>query len=119
MVTKPMEDWHEANQRYLMAAFGVMRAHLESSGDSSEVEEARGKLEEAAVALPAPSALGTLSNAFGLSGFENDRYSFSARALSSTEHSLRSVLARRERRDTPIQASASPWPDYQTPTGAL
>ena len=70
MVTKHMEDWHEANQRYLMAAFGVMRAHLESSGDSSDVEEARGKLEEAAVALPAPSALETLSNAFGLSGFE-------------------------------------------------
>ena len=73
-------DWPEANQRYLMAAVGLVRSALErharkakedaKNGDyDSAAEEA---LREAAQALPAPSALERLCAAFQLSPFERD-----------------------------------------------
>lgn len=73
--------WPEANQRYLMAALGVVRLALEehtheakdaaenAGGKDSAAEQ---KLQEAAQALPAPSALETLCAAFRLSPFERD-----------------------------------------------
>jgi hypothetical protein len=73
-------EWPEANQRYLMAAVGLVRSALErhtrktkddskdSKGDCA-TEEA---LDEATKALPAPSALETLCAAFRLSPFERD-----------------------------------------------
>jgi hypothetical protein len=79
-------DWNEANQRYLMAALGVVRESLERHISRSEGKHeaaqhagrahgegaARKALEEAAEALPSPAALQMLSNTFGLSSFERD-----------------------------------------------
>jgi len=79
-------DWNEANQRYLMAALGVVREALERHVARSEGKHeagphagrahregaARKALEEAAEALPSPAALQILSNTFGLSSFERD-----------------------------------------------
>jgi len=73
-------DWPEANQRYLMAAVGLVRSVLEghtqgaggdaqNSGRGHAAEEA---LREAADTMPAPAALETLSAAFRLSPFERD-----------------------------------------------
>jgi hypothetical protein len=72
--------WPEANQRYLMAAVGLVRSALErhmrktkddasSNEPDSATEEA---LQEAAKAMPAPPALATLCAAFRLSPFERD-----------------------------------------------
>jgi SpoVK/Ycf46/Vps4 family AAA+-type ATPase len=71
-------SWPEANQRYLMAALGVLRHALEhhaaKSRQSPETQEPGSlpeqALREAASALSSPSALDTLSQAFGLSQFE-------------------------------------------------
>jgi hypothetical protein len=77
-------DWHEANQRYLMAALGVVREELESFKASvqNHVEEnnsgysqssvAKKKLNQTAEELPAPAALDTLTTMFGLSPFERN-----------------------------------------------
>ncbi len=70
--------WHEANQRYLTAALGGVRAALQRhaphvDGDSRpETAAAFEALEEAAQHLPAPSALDRLCETFGLSAFERD-----------------------------------------------
>lgn len=68
--------WHEANQRYLTAALGVVRAALQRyapHGDAHpETTAAAGTLEEAAQHLPAPAALDQLCETFGLSVFERD-----------------------------------------------
>jgi hypothetical protein len=71
-------DWHQANQQYLMAALAEVRAALEchsarlqratAAADQSRV--AQQALKAAARALPAPSALDMLCSAFGLSRFE-------------------------------------------------
>jgi hypothetical protein len=74
------ESWPEANQRYLMAAVGLVRSALErhtrkARDDSKESEQDRAAeeaLQEAAKELPAPSALETLCGAFRLSSFERD-----------------------------------------------
>jgi hypothetical protein len=63
------QSWPQANQRYLMAALGVLRARLEAP---SELPAAQNALLEAAQALPAPAALETLGRAFGLSAFERE-----------------------------------------------
>jgi hypothetical protein len=95
------DTWHEANQRYLMAALATVRTALERHAarlqDAPEPEERdkpgrlRGRspigtealgleredeptqaLQEAADAMPAPPALKTLGETFGLSSFERD-----------------------------------------------
>lgn len=78
-------NWSEANQRYLMAAVGVVRAALEKhvAGSPAEDEppaaeapdaagEADERLAAAVAAMPAPSALQTLCAMFGLSAFERN-----------------------------------------------
>jgi ATPase family protein associated with various cellular activities (AAA)/winged helix domain-containing protein len=70
-----VELWRAANQRYLMAAVGVVRAALERhAGGEDGLDEAtaREALKVAADELPAPSALETLCVALGLSPFERD-----------------------------------------------
>jgi hypothetical protein len=71
-------DWLEANQRYLMAALGMVREALERHSDRAADppetggESAEERLREASLALPAPAALDTLCAVFGLSSFERD-----------------------------------------------
>lgn len=75
-----MIDWQGANQRYLMAAVGVVEEELELYRDSLAIEKDEAKqfkisqaqkvLEEAAEELPAPAALDTLVKVLGLSPFE-------------------------------------------------
>lgn len=75
-------SWPEANQRYLMAALGVVREALErhiarpqekqETDQAQESHTARQALKEAAEAMPSPSALETLCIRFGLSAFERD-----------------------------------------------
>jgi hypothetical protein len=72
--------WEEANQRYLLAALALVRHALEEhcacldGQDASEtaLEQLQHALNQAATAMPAPSALSTLCTAFGLSAFERD-----------------------------------------------
>jgi hypothetical protein len=61
-------EWQTANQRYLTAALGVVRAALEGSDGATAEEELR----TTAADLPAPAALDTLVAGFGLSEFERD-----------------------------------------------
>jgi hypothetical protein len=89
MTTAPPIDWHEANQRYLMARLEVVREALtqhsgqapspaeRSAQRSSEqierrADDVRQSLAEATRALPSRSALDALCEAFGLSPFERD-----------------------------------------------
>lgn len=69
------DTWPEANQAYLDAAVGVLRArlvaHLEGGG-SDAVAEAQQGLEKAAEALPRPSALDMLCRVLDLTPFERD-----------------------------------------------
>jgi hypothetical protein len=72
--------WQEANQRYLTAALALVSHALERHAERSDPPEPSPAadpalvtaLEEAAVALPAPSALEILVQRFGLSPFERD-----------------------------------------------
>ncbi|GAA6619776.1 ATP-binding protein [Scytonema sp. NUACC26] len=72
-------NWHEANQRYLSAALAVVRSALQKYAASEQQPEFEAQemtrqqaLQEAAVAMPAPSALEKLCRIFGLSTFERD-----------------------------------------------
>jgi AAA+ superfamily predicted ATPase len=77
-----MDDWYEANQRYLMAAVAVVREELErqeTSGDGrvegeastrGEPSVAQKNFERAAEEMPEPAALDTLAEMFGLTPFE-------------------------------------------------
>lgn len=73
-------DWPEANQRYLIAALGVVRSALErhvaraqGKGDVPVPDPAlESAVRAAATPLPAPSALEVLCTAFRLSPFERD-----------------------------------------------
>jgi hypothetical protein len=73
-------DWHEANQRYLMARLAVVRdaltRHAAQAQDVSDQERqgltTEQAIREAAHALQGPSALDTLCAAFALSPFERD-----------------------------------------------
>jgi hypothetical protein len=79
------DNWTDANQRYLMAAVGVVRQaldrHLAHSQGKPEAEQtdhahresaAQQASKDAAAAMPSPSALETLCAMFGLSAFERD-----------------------------------------------
>ena len=75
----PPTNWHEANQRYLTAQLSVVREALErhaacgreiTGEESGKTTEAT--LRDAALALPAPSALDFLCGVFSLSSFERD-----------------------------------------------
>jgi hypothetical protein len=83
MSTTAGNNWHESNQRYLMAKLSVVRERLirhAARGQDmlkEKDEEDEGKateqlLYEAKSALPSPSALDFLCAAFGLSPFECD-----------------------------------------------
>ncbi|HMJ26318.1 MAG TPA: hypothetical protein VK475_10830, partial [Pyrinomonadaceae bacterium] len=73
-------SWNESNQRFLMAAIGMVRVQLEhhiassqTAGESPDNGRiAQEALSAAAVALPSPSALELLCKMFGLSSFERD-----------------------------------------------
>src|SRR4030095_15953677 len=82
-------DWAAANQRYLMAAVGVVRATLDRyvdrthdtgteasvhavEADADAVATARADLGDAAASMPAPPALDIVCETFGLSSFERD-----------------------------------------------
>jgi hypothetical protein len=74
------DKWAEANQRYLMARFAVVREALrrhvariqDAPGPELPELEAERDLRDATEAMPAPAALDTLCAAFGLSPFERD-----------------------------------------------
>lgn len=73
-------DWNETNQRFLMAAIGMVRVQLEHHIASSQTEGessdngrlAQEALSAAAAAMPSPSALELLCKMLGLSTFERD-----------------------------------------------
>lgn len=77
-------NWHEANQKYLIASLAVVREALEryadrispKTGEDRSADPQSGTsqqaLKEAADRLPTPSALETLCRTFGLSPFERD-----------------------------------------------
>ena len=70
--------WMELNQRYLSAAIGVVRAHIEHAAATAgttrstivAAERALADATKAAAALDDPPALETVATVFGLSGFE-------------------------------------------------
>jgi hypothetical protein len=74
------DNWIEANQRYLVAAVGAVRAALEChaarvAGEvpaDQSLEVAQKCLQQAHEALPAPAAMETLCAAFALSPFQRD-----------------------------------------------
>lgn len=76
-------NWSKANQRYLMAAINVVRERLDQHRSRSRLEspgedqledstQALQALQEAAAAMPLPSALEILCKTFNLSTFERD-----------------------------------------------
>ncbi|BAY07545.1 ATP-binding protein [Calothrix sp. NIES-2098] len=75
-----INNWHDANQRYLSAALAVVRGALEryttTSPQPNELENQENArqqaLKEAAAAMPTPSALDNLCRMFSLSGFERN-----------------------------------------------
>jgi hypothetical protein len=80
MTATQTSTWPEANQRYLMAAVGLVRSRLEqhanktkeTPGNPESDAAAENALQEAGKELPGPSALETLCAAFRLSPFERD-----------------------------------------------
>src|SRR5262245_33537100 len=73
-----VDSWQAANQRYLMAALGTVRAALDryaartwgdAAQDAATVEQAQ---PAAAPTMPDPAALETLCATFELSPFERD-----------------------------------------------
>ncbi|MEH1976764.1 MAG: hypothetical protein V7L02_26820 [Nostoc sp.] len=72
-------NWNEANYRYLSAALAVVRSLLENhtaseqnQPDKKNQEHLQQALQEAAAAMPAPSALERVCKMFSLSSFEHD-----------------------------------------------
>jgi ATPase family associated with various cellular activities (AAA) len=77
MIEAAGEHWAEANQRYLMAALGVVRAALERRvRDPAQANAGAGQLQQAleaaAAAMPSPPALQRVCTVFGLSPFERE-----------------------------------------------
>lgn len=80
MNAKTTNDWHEANQRYLMASLAKVREVLKhqatqeqnSSDKYKHNNNAQQVLQEAACTMSEPSALETLMAIFDLSSFERD-----------------------------------------------
>src|SRR4051794_4581130 len=69
MIAAPATDWHEANQKHLMASVAVVRSRLERSVGA---ESAAGPSEPVDFEeLPAP-ALDRLCEAFDLTAFERE-----------------------------------------------
>src|SRR5262245_43625391 len=64
-------NWHSANQRFLVAALGCIRVALETQGELA-AQAAREALAAAATAMPAPAALDAICTAFELTPFERD-----------------------------------------------
>lgn len=94
-----LQDWQEANQRYLMAELAVLQRRLEiyiarlgdgtqQAGDKERetelvsikkrLEEAFGIREELAKSLPGPCTLDAIAHAFCLTSFERDLLLFCA-----------------------------------------
>ncbi|MDZ8083022.1 MAG: ATP-binding protein [Nostoc sp. DcaGUA01] len=72
-------DWDQANYRYLSAALAVVRgilenhtASLQNQPEPKNHENLQQALQEAAAAMPAPSALDRVCKMFRLSSFESD-----------------------------------------------
>jgi hypothetical protein len=72
-------NWFDANQQYLSTALELVRGAVEKyasklqNQSEQEIEHTREQaLEDAAAAMPAPSALERLCNLFGLSSFERN-----------------------------------------------
>ncbi|MDF5707586.1 MAG: AAA family ATPase [Nostoc sp. S4] len=72
-------DWDRANYRYLSAALAVVRGILENhtvslqnQSQAKNHENLQQALQEAAAAMPAPSALDRVCKMFRLSSFESD-----------------------------------------------
>ena len=68
-------DWHEANQRYLLAALARVAAALDRHAGTEPAPDERAvdqELELAAAALPDAAALDELCAVFGLTAFERD-----------------------------------------------
>lgn len=77
MNNAPNHSWPEANQRYLMASLALVRAALQryagtGSAEHADDENLYAALDDAAAAMPGPSALDTLCARLGLSSFERD-----------------------------------------------
>ena len=80
MINETYQEWHEANQSYLMAALESVRLKLIQNTDldqqkpdaKSRDEKIAQALKAAESALPAPAALDTLCRAFDLSNFERN-----------------------------------------------
>ena len=67
--------WHDANQRYLMAAVASVRAKVDRGAgreDALGAETAQAAVAAAAAELPAPASLDRLTTTLGLSDFERD-----------------------------------------------
>lgn len=62
-------EWCDANQAYLVAEFARLKLRLGAEHDERAVGA---RLEAAHASLPAPAAIDTLSDLFGLSVFERD-----------------------------------------------
>lgn len=85
-MSEETNNWNEANQRYLMAALGVVRQALEQHILRSEksdliadqatreikARDVEQEMREAEEAMPSPSALELLCSVFALSRFERD-----------------------------------------------
>ena len=121
MSSATTNNWHEANQRYLMAAVGEVREELQRykncSGNVAENKSARseysvalGELKQAAEGLPAPAALDILAALFSLSPFERNIVLMCAgMELDSTFDSLCAA----------IQGDLRPFPTFSLALAAL
>ena len=75
-----VDDWIEADQRYMKAALSIVSCHLKQHVDNlqnhedmdQKVDDVHQDLKEAAAAMPAPAALENLCIMFGLTPFERD-----------------------------------------------
>ncbi|BCL35106.1 ATP-binding protein [Nostoc sp. MS1] len=71
-------NWHEANERYLLAALGMVRdaietyAHKTQSSTSSAQQQKQQTIETATADMTAPPLLERVCQLFGLSEFERD-----------------------------------------------
>ena len=63
-------DWQEANQRYLVASLGRVRAALRDHVGDHSADDVDRRLAQATAELPGPAAIDALSGSFGLSAFE-------------------------------------------------
>ncbi len=126
MNTVSTNNWEEANQRYLLAAFSPVRNALQRyiarmRGDL-EAEKQQGnpqqELDEAMSVMPAPPALTKLCAAFGLSPFERDVLLLCAGMdLDGTFSGMNETRREEDMQLLPIRPSAWPWQPYRTHIG--